>query len=183
MGLDLFLDMDQFIHERFIDMETPGRIDDDYVLQMTQGVGNGVLGNSNGILAPILRIDGNIQILSQYLQLGNSSRPVHVRRYQERILALGTQLLRQLGRCRRLAGALQPYEHDDCRRFAGHSNTALRTAQEFGQLIADNFDDCLRCIQTAKHLFADGFLPDTLDEVLGNSKIDICFQEGTAHLF
>ena len=52
MGLDLFLDMDQFIHERFIDMEPPGRIDDDYVFQMTQGVGYGVWEIATGSLLP-----------------------------------------------------------------------------------------------------------------------------------
>ena len=142
-----------------------------------------MLGNGNGILAAFFCVDGHVQILAKHLQLCNSSRPVYVGCYQHGVLALLFQLSGQLGCRRRFTGALQTNEHDDRRRVARHGNTALRTAQELRQFIADDLDDRLGCVQAAEDFFAYSLFADALDKILGDGKVDIRFQEGAAHLF
>ena len=164
-------------------MQAAGRIDDDDITEMAQGVRNCVLGNLNRVLASFFRINRHVQLLSQYLELRNRSRAVYVAGDQQRAFALLFQQPGQLACRRRLTGALQAYEHDDRRRLGRDGDAALRPAEELCQFVADNFNNGLGSIQTAEYFFAYGFFPYALDKIFRNGKVNVGFQQCAAHLF
>ena len=163
-------------------METAGRIDDNDITKMASRIRNGIFRDGNGILAAFFRIDGNIQFASQHLQLFNGGGPVHVTGREQGTLAPADERLRQLGGGR-LAGALQACEHDYRRRPRRNAYAALRTAQQLGQLVADNFDNRLRCVQAAEYFFTDSLFSDLLYKIFRYGKINIRFQKSPTHLF
>ena len=176
MRMNIFFNVNQFIHQGFVDMKAPGRIDDDDVAQMAGRIGNGVLGDGDRVLAAFFGVNGHIQFLTEDLQLGDSRRAIDVGCYHERALALRLQLFGELGCRRRLTSPLETDQHDDGRRFRCNGNAALGPAEEFRQFIADDFDDRLRRIQAAEDFFTDGFFFDFLDKVFGDGKVDVRFE-------
>ncbi len=183
MGMNFSFYMNQLIHECFIDMKTTGCINNDNIPQMADRIRNSVFGNLDGVFAAFFRIYRYVQFLPQNLELCNCRRTIYVTGNHQRTFALAFQLFGKFCRCRRFTCALQPDQHNNGWRFGGNRNTALRTAQQFGQFIANDFDDRLGCVQAAEYFFANSFFPYAFDKIFGYGKIDICFEQCTPHLF
>ena len=94
-----FLDVGNLIHHLLINGQTTSGIDDDDILALTLSVLDGVLRNLYWILVTFLAIDFNLNLLTQHLQLLDSSRTIHVASHQQHLLATFTlQIRSQLGR-------------------------------------------------------------------------------------
>jgi len=87
----------------------------------------------------------------------------------------------ELGRGRRLAGALQAGEEDDGG-YPGLSERYVGLPQGLDQFLVDDLDDLLAGGETAADFVTDGPLSNAIEEVTGDNKVDIGLQQRQAHL-
>ena len=59
---------------------------------------------------------------------------------------------------------------------------AVSLAEEFDELVADDLDDLLGGRERGKHLAANGFGADVLDELVDDVEVDVGFEQGDANL-
>ncbi len=88
----------------------------------------------------------------------------------------------QLRRRGGLPGAVQTNEQDHGWWPGGHGQGTMRFAHQSCQLVADDFDHLLPWGQTAHDLLPQSLLPHALYKVLDDLEVDVCLQEGEAHL-
>ena len=120
---------------------------------------DGVFGNGRGgVDARAFGVHRHIDLFAQHFELLDGGRSIDVGRHEQRALAVLAQPQRQLGRHRRLAGALQTDQHDHDRRLSGRVERR-RFAQQFDQLLVDDLDDRLRRREALHHLGADRSAP------------------------
>ena len=78
-----FLDVLQFLHQFFIDMQTTCCIDEDDIIAVFRCVFQRFLGNFHGTeFVPHFKY-GNVVVFPNYLQLFDSRRTIHVTGYQQ----------------------------------------------------------------------------------------------------
>jgi len=109
-------------------------------------------------------------------------RTVDVGGDHQRPIPARTQMQRQLGALRRLAGTLQANEHDD-RRILGRTIERRRLrAKQGNKLVVDDFDDLLDRRHTLEDFGADGAFTNVADELTHDFVIDVRLQQSEAHL-
>ena len=72
--------------------------------------------------------------------------------------------------------------HHDATRTAIEIQRRILRAEQFHQLIADDFDDLLAGLDALDNLRANRFAFDTLDEIPRDLEIDVGFEQRQAHL-
>ena len=179
--LDGCLYAPQLVHQRLVDVQAACGIEKHDVVAVVAGIFDGFLRNGDRIDLTHLE-NGDIQLLSDDLQLRDGRGTVHVARGEQRAMSLLTEIARELGDVRRLTGALQADHHHNRRRSGSEGQLGVCTAHERGELLADDLDDLLGRGQTVKHLGADGALGDSLDKVLDDLVAHVCFEKRKAHL-
>ena len=102
---------------------------------------------------------GDAGPLAVDLELVDRVGPLQVGGDQQRALALLLEPQRQLGRERRLAGALEPGEHDHRRRGLGEPQPAGLAAEDGDELLVDDLDDLLGGVQRLADLGTRGPAP------------------------
>ena len=80
-----------------------------------------------------------------------------------------------------LAGALQSDDQPD-RRRAGRELRLGFAAEQFGQFIANDFDDLLIGRKLEHYFRADGFGFDVLDQLVDDGEVDVAIEHGLADL-
>ena len=100
-------------------------------------------------------------------QLFHGRGTAHVQRGQQHLAPLGLeQAQRQLGRHRRLAGALQPGHQHHRRRIQSEAQTLwLLAAQHLDQTVIDDLDYLIGRLDRADHRLAGGRHPGLVDEI------------------
>ena len=63
------------------------------------------------------------------------------------------------------------------------SDCVITGTEQKSQLIVNNLDDLMSCIDTSEDLGTYCFLFDCSYEAFSNSEVDVCFQEGETDLF
>ena len=178
MGLDGRLDIFQLIHQRLVDVQTTGGIQQQQIVAVLTGMLKGMLCDGDGIALTFL-INGNAQLRTDHLQLLNSGRTINVTGAQQRTAAfLFLEPAGQLGDVGGFTGTLQTHEHDDRGRTVGHVHTALASAHQVAQLVVDDLNDLLCRGQALQNIRADGLFGDRFDEVLDHLEVDVGFQQG-----
>ena len=96
--MNRFLDVGNLVHHLFVDGQTTGSIDDDYILALTLSMLDGILCNLHGVFVAVFTVDFNLNLLSQHFQLLDSRRTIHVSSHQQDLLAaFAFQIRGQLG--------------------------------------------------------------------------------------
>ena len=108
--LDRGLDVFQLVHQLFVDVQAACGIEKHDVVAVVAGIFDGFLRNGDRIDLTHLE-NGDIQLLSDDLQLCDGRGTVHVARGEQRTVALLAEVARELGDVRRLTGALQAHHH------------------------------------------------------------------------
>ena len=170
----------ELVHQLLVNLQAAGGIDDDIVVAVVLGVAHSLLGGEHRVLGAPLEHRGP-GLLPHHLQLFDSRGAVDVAGHQQGAVALGLQLVGQLGGVGGFTGALQAAHHDDGRRVGGHFQPLLAAAHQAGQLLVDDFDDHLGGGEALHHLAAHGAVGDFLGELFGHLVVDIGFQQGQAH--
>ncbi len=178
MRMHRFLDVGDFVHHLLINGQTTSGIDDDDILALTLSVLDGVLRNLYWILVAFLAIDFNLNLLTQHLQLLDSSRTIHVASHQQHLLAaFALQIRSQLGRERGLTRALQTRNQNNAR-LAFQVNIDGIATHQFGQLVVHNLNHHLARFHRSENLLAEGFFLNVIGDILGNLIADVGIQKG-----
>ena len=171
------LDRHKLGHELVVDVQPPGRVDDDDVEPLRRGLGHRPPGTRHRV-----EVTGRIEHLHASLarhdiQLRNGRGTLDVGRHQQRMPPLLRQPQGQLAGRRGLACALQPEQQDDPRPFAALGEPALRVTEEAEHLIPDDLDDLLRRRQALENRCLHGLVAHAIDERLDDLEIDVGFEQ------
>ena len=146
LGMNRRLDFLQLLHQRFVDVQAAGGVDDQHVLAVIPGVLDGFLGGFDGALGALFK-HRHAHLLTHHLQLLDSGGAVNIAGGQQGLFALLGEITRQLGGHGGFTGALQAAEHVDRRHRRRPGQLGVAAAHERGQLFVDNFDDLLPGVQ------------------------------------
>ena len=69
-------------------------------------------------------------------------------------------------------------DHENTAWIAAELETSIRGTEKFDQFIVDNFDDLLARLDAKKDFLTDGFVFNAVDEIAGDLKIDVRFEQG-----
>ena len=170
--LDLGLDGLQLVHERLVDVQTARRVEENHVVAVPDGVGDGGFRNVDRVRLPHLE-DGDAELSADDLKLLNGRRTVDVAGDKQRIFILLFEQARKLRAVRRFTGALQADEHHDRGRLRRHVDLLVFAAHQGGKLFVDDLDNHLRGRQALEHVRANGALGGLFDEVLDDLIADV----------
>ena len=161
-------------------MQPAGCIDNQHIALIIPGVFNCFLRGFDRILGSFFK-HGNVDLLSDYLQLFDGGRTVNIAGGQHRLFALLGQVSGQLGAHGGFTGALQAAKHDDGWNRRGPVELCIGAAHQLSHLFIDDADNLLAGSQGGEYVGADTALRDLADKILGHGVVDVSFQEGHAH--
>ena len=181
--VDGFRDHGDLVHHLFVNMQTTSGIKNHDIEAVFSGVFKTVLGNLNRVLNTVFPIDLHAQLLAERTQLLDRGGALQVIGHHQRFLAVFfDDQLGQFGRSGRFTGTLEPCHHYDGRSRRDIINLRIHRPHQFGQFIANDFDQDLPGMQALDDLSTKGRFFDILAELLGHLVVNIRFQQGLAHL-
>ncbi len=180
-GLERRAQVGDLRHQRGIDGEAAGGVDDDGVANLLAGGFQAGFGDGEDRGAGGGAEDGHVQRLAEGLELIRGGRPVRVRGDEDRPTALLDHVAGQLGGAGRLARALQADEHDDGR-IPRQMEGSIAGGQERDQLLVDDLHDLLAGGQAVEDLGAGRALAHAGHEVLDDLEVDVRLEQRQAHL-
>ncbi len=181
-GLHGVADAVALLHEGLVDLETAGRVDDEAPML---GLPCPLLRRArrlDGVAAELAGIHLGADLLAQRLELLDGRGSLEIARRQHGHAALAAETARQLGRRRRLPGALESHHEDHGGSRGGLLQRRTSLAEEVGQLVVDDLDDLLAGRDGLQHLLAQGPLLDTGKELAGHLEVDVGLQEDASDL-
>ena len=171
----------QLLHQRFVDVQAAGGIDDQHVLAVVAGVIHRFLGGFHGVLGALFK-HRHPHLLAHHLQLLDSGGVVNIAGGQQGLFALLDQETGQLGGHGGFAGALQAAEHIDRGHGGGPGELGVAAAHQSGQLLVHDLDHLLPGVQVGEYLRADAAFGDLFDEIIHHQVVHVGFQQGHADL-
>ncbi len=123
------------------------------------------------------RVDRDLDLPAQLLELLDRSRPLEVGGDEGRLLALLAEEQGELRRGGRLSRSLQAREEDDRRRPAGERELRAPAPHQRGQLLVDDLHDLLPRRQALEHVLAERALAHALDELLDDLEVDVRLEQ------
>ena len=87
----------------------------------------------------------------------------------------------ELGGGCRLAGALEPDEHDDGRWRFRLLQGRVPAAEHFDHLLVDDIDDLVHRREALRDVGAKGTFANARHEILDDLVVDVCLEQGEAH--
>lgn len=171
----------QLFHQRFIYMQAARCIDKDIIQIVILRMLNRLSGDLHRTRLISQREDGNLNLVTQHLQLLNRRRTVDVRRYEQRAVIALLQQLRQLTGGGSLTCTLQTCHHDDSRRLVRLRQLRLASAHQLGQFLINNIDNDHAGCEAVHHFRADRLLLHLRHEVLDDLEVNVSFQKGQPH--
>ena len=179
--MDGLADSVKLLHQRLVDVQAAGGIQNHHVALMLTGVFDRLQRGLDRILRAVF-IDRHADLTADDLKLLDGRRAIDIAADQQRTLAVLFQPVRQLGGHRRFARALQAAEHEHRNRGRAVLQPRVRAAHQFRQLFVDDLDDLLLGAQAALGFLPDAALGGLFHEVLDNLIVDVGLQQGHAHL-
>jgi hypothetical protein len=130
----------------------------------------------DGVL-PLFRVDGDLDLAAELLELVDRGRALEVGRDECRRPPVLAEHQRQLGGRGRLPRALQPREQDHRRAALGEGEPRVGAAHRRGQLLVDDLHHLVTRRQALRHLLADRTLLHAGDEVLDHLQVDVGLEQ------
>ena len=170
-------------HQRFVDREAPGGVDEQHVEVVALRMVERGVGDRDRLIAGMGGEPLRAGLLCHRLQLLDRGGPVDVGRHRQHfLLALFDQVLGELRGRRRLAGALQAGHQDHRRRLRGEVDVGHARAHRRCQLAIDDAHQRLARRQRADHFGAERLIFDAGDEVAHDRQRDVGLEQRHAHL-
>jgi hypothetical protein len=168
----------QLLHQRLVDVQAAGRVDDQHVLAVALGLVERPGGDLDGVAVRALLVHGRAGLATDLDELLDGRRPVDVAGGDgDRRLALLAQPARELRARGRLARALEARHQDHGRRARRERQPGRLPAHQRGQLVADDLDDLLAGVELARHLDALGALAHARGELLDDLEVDVGLEQ------
>ncbi len=164
----------ELLHQRLVDVQPPGRVEDDDVatllLRLLDALGDGL----NGVRP---REDGDLQLLPELLELIDGRRPLQVGGDEGRRMPFLAEEQRELGGRSRLARALEAGEQDHGRRPPGEGDLGASAPHQVGQLVVDDLHDLLARGEALRQLQAERARLHARHEVLDDLEVDVRLEQ------
>ena len=179
IGVDRLPHRRGFRHQRLVDLQPAGGVEHHHVVTAEPSRIVGAARDIHRLLAGDDRQGFDAGLLAQHFQLFLGRGPLRIkRRHEDFLLVPVLQAGRDLRRRGRLAGALQPDQHDADRRRGQQFQPLRLRAEHFDKLIVDDLDDHLTRRDGAQHFLADRFLLHLVDEIAHDGQGDVRFKQG-----
>ena len=162
-------------------MEPAGRVQEDHVVAVANGMLHGSLGNVHGVGLAHLE-HRQTQLLAADFQLPDGGWTVDVTGHQEGVPALAFHQARQLGAVGGLTSALETHQHHHSGTLGVDGNVLCFAAHEAGELFVDDFHNHLGRGEGLQHVGANTALGHRFGEVLDHLVAHVGFQQGQADL-
>ena len=179
--LDGVPDLDELVHQRLVDLEAAGGVDDHDVAPVRRRARETVARRDDriGRLRPV---DRHLELAAELLELVDRRRPLEVCGHEPRgLLLVLAKPERELGRRGRLSRALEPAE-DDHRRRSTEDELRVRRAHQLRQLLVDDLHHLLAGLEPLEDVLAEGPLADGGDELLHDLEVDVGLEQCEADL-
>ena len=163
-------------HERLVDGQATGGVEDDHVADLAPGGLDAVADDVHDRGAGRRAVDRDVEALAERLELVGGGGSVRVRGDEERTAAELDDVSGELGGRGRLARALEA-DHRHDRRVARQVEGPVARREELDELVVDDLDDLLAGRQALEDLVADGPLADARDEVLDDLEVDVGLEQ------
>ena len=168
-----------FVHQGVVHRKAAGGIENHDAVAFGLGLGNGALGNLDGVFLSFHGVNGYADLLAEYLELIDGGRSEGVAGAQQHLHAfLALQLQGQFAREGGLTRTVETADEDDGG-IPFERELAAVSAHQFRQFIADDLDNHLLGLDGREHVAADGFLLYVFTELLGNLVTDVRVQQGS----
>ena len=112
LRLDQVAQPHQFLHQRLVNLQPPGGVEDECVAVVLAGEIQRLAGDLQNIRFPPKRENGQLDLPAQGLQLIHGGRPVNIGADQQGLARLLVQPAGQLGAGGGFAGAVQARQHE-----------------------------------------------------------------------
>ena len=179
--LDRGVDRGDLGHQRLVEREPAGGVEDDDVADLALGLRHTAADDVDDRGADGSPVDRDVEALAERLELVGGGRSVRVGGDEQRTATLLDDVSRELGARGRLARALETdHRHDGG--VARQVEGAVAGRQERDQLVVDDLDHLLAGRQALEHLVADGPLAHAGDEVLDDLEVDVRLEQRKAHV-
>ena len=167
MGVYLFVDALQLVHQGFVNLQPAGGINDNDVMTVVFRITNGILTNLYRIVLALLK-HRHTCLRTHNLQLLDRSRTVNITGNQHRAVSLPFVELCQLCGMGGFTCTLQATHHNNGWRLCGKLDTLLLAAHEIGQLLVYDLNDHLTGGKACHYVRTDCTLCYTVGKVFGN---------------
>ena len=175
---DPLLDPRELLHQRLVDVQAAGGVDDQDVLAVARRLVERPARDVDRVLVGPLLVDGRAGLAADLDELLDGGGPVDVaRRDGHRGAVLLAQLLGELGRGGRLARALQAGHQDHGRRSRREGQARRGAAHQAGELLVDDLDDLLAGVELLGDVGAERALLDRRRELLDDLEVDVRLEQ------
>ena len=176
--------LDEFLHQRLVDLQPAGGVENDHVNAVRLGLGHRAVGDLEHVLFAAHQETRQIKLPGQGLDLVHRGGPVNVRADEQRFAILGGEQAGELAAGGGFAGAVQAAHHQAERlgKAARQVELAAIGTEQRDHFIADDFDDLLPRLDAGDDLLAERLFLHAGDELLGDLEIDVRIEQGHAHL-
>ena len=174
-------DVGHFLHQRFVDGETTGGIENEDIIAAEASGHLGAFGDGDRHLALDDRQGVDLVLLTQNRKLPLCCRAAHVERsHQDLFLVAGLKAAGNLGRSRGLARSLKANHHDRDRRRRGKIDLLRVRAEHGDEFIMHDLDDHLAGLDGFQHFRADRLGAHAVRERTHHIERHIGLDQGTA---
>ena len=178
-----FGDRLHLVHQRLVDVQTPGGVKHDHVETLKLRCLQCPLGDLHRLLARYDRQCRHIGLRAEHRQLLLRGRALDVeRRHQDLLAFLVLQAFGDLGGRGRLARTLQAHHHDDGGRSHVDDQVGGFRSQHGGQRVADDLHHLLARRHRPQDILADRLLRHVINELADDRQRDIGFEQRDSHL-
>ncbi len=182
-GVYRLFDGRNLVHHLLVHSQTACCVDDNHIFVVFTGVLNGIFGNFNRIFVLLFGVYFHAHLFTQYFQLLNGCRTVHIARHQQRLTTFfGFQVVGQLGRKSGFTRALQP-GYENYRRRTFNVNVHLLAAHKLRQFVVYNFHHQLTGLYSRQHILSQCLFLHLIGKLLGNFITDVRLYQGFPNLF
>jgi hypothetical protein len=180
--LDRGLDRLELVHQRIVDVQPAGCVDDHDIESAVPRLGQGAARARDRIHLARGLVHPHARLLRHHGELLDGRRSPDVGGHQQRMTSLLDQIATELPRGRRLAGSLEPEQQNDARTGLHGREAALRVPEQRQHLVAHDSDDLLRGRQALQDFLIDGAIADAIDEGLHDLEVHVGFEQGETDL-
>ena len=171
-----------FVHQRVVDVQAAGGIDDEDVKVLAFGKVVGARGDVRRFFAGIGRNEGRADLSGQRFQLFYRCRTVHVSGNERDFFLFVDEFAREFGTRCSFPRALQTRHEDDRRRLGGEVERAVFFAHDADEFVFDGFDKGLVGREFEADFLADGGVFDGLDDFFDHWQGDVRLNQRHAHV-
>ena len=173
-------DLADLVHQRRVNREAAGGVDDQHVLAEPTGLLQPF--SRNGDRVGLRRVDGHADLLAQHAQLLDRRRALEVGANEQHVAALRLEPAGQLAAVGGLAGSLEAGHQDDRGRLRVELDAQRLAAERRDQLGVHDLDDLLRRVEDLREIGPDARLADAVDEVAHDDEVHVGLEQRNSDL-